>query len=132
MKGKFLSLGLLLLFFNLVNGQEIKKDSIKTEQLKEVVVTAQYAPTSEKNAVYKVNVINRKTIESKAVTNLTDLLRQELNMDISFNPVFGAGIEINGISKQNIKILVDGVPLIGRVNGVLNLNQINLVGPVKI
>ena len=126
MKGKFLSLGLLLLFFNLVNGQEIKKDSIKTEQLKEVVVTAQYAPTSEKNAVYKVNVINRKTIESKAVTNLTDLLRQELNMDISFNPVFGAGIEINGISKQNIKILVDGVPLIGRVNGVLNLNQINL------
>lgn len=126
MKGKFLSLALLLLYFNLTIAQEKKKDSIKTEQLKEVVVTAQFTPTSEKNAVYKVTTINQKTIQSKAITNLTDLLQQELNMDFSFNPVFGAGIEINGISKENIKILVDGVPLIGRVNGVLNLNQINL------
>jgi len=125
MKKTFYSIGLFLLFINLLNAQQAK-DSIVPEQLKEVVVTAQYTPTSEKKAVYKVSVIDRKTIQAKAVTNLTDLLRHELNMDLSFNPVFGAGIEINGISKDNIKILVDGIPLIGRVNGVLNLNQINL------
>jgi outer membrane receptor for ferrienterochelin and colicins len=126
MKGFILSLALLLLFTNIATAQKTKKDSIKTENLKEIVVTAQYAPTSEKNAVYKVKIISKKQIQEKAVTNLTDLLRQELHLNFSFNPAFGAGIEINGISKENIKILIDGVPLIGRVNGVLNLNQINL------
>lgn len=115
-----------MLCFNLLSAQEQKKDTTKTEQLDEVVVTAQFTPTSEKNAIYKVKIINAKTIIAKAATNLTDLLRQELNMDFSFNPVFGAGIELNGVSKENVKILIDGVPLIGRVNGVLNLNQINL------
>ncbi len=126
MKGIFISLGLLLLCLNAALAQNKIKDSIKTEDLKEVVITAQYTPTSEKNAVYRVKIISQRIIQAKAVTNLTDLLRQELHMDFSFNPIFGAGIEINGVSKENIKILIDGVPLIGRVNGVLNLNQINL------
>ena len=101
-------------------------DSTKVEKLDEIVITAQFAPTTEKNAIYRVKVIDLKTIQAKAATNLTDILRNELNVDLSFNSVFGAGIELNGISKENIKILVDGVPLIGRVNGVLNLNQINI------
>ena len=94
--------------------------------MEEVVVTAQFSPQSEINSIYKVKIINRNTIEAKAANNLTELLRQELNIDFSYNPVFGAGIELQGISKENVKILIDGIPLIGRVNGVLNLNQINL------
>jgi len=126
MKKLILPFGILLFCFNLLSAQEQKVDTTKTEQLDEVVVTAQFTPTSEKNAIYKVKIIDTKTIAAKAATNLTDLLRQELQIDFSFNPVFGAGIELNGVSKENIKILIDGVPLIGRVNGVLNLNQINL------
>jgi outer membrane receptor for ferrienterochelin and colicins len=124
MKRIFIVYGILLLIANIVQAQNKAIDSIN--KLDEVVISAQYAPTTEKNAVYKVKVINSKMIESKSATNLTELLRQELNVDFSFNPVFGAGIELNGVSKENIKILIDGVPLIGRVNGVLNLNQINL------
>ena len=126
MRTLILSLCMLLLTFNISISQNKERDSLKIQQLNEVVVTAQFAPNTEKNAIYKVKVINFKTIEAKAVTNLTELLRQELDMDFSYSPVFGAGIELHGISKENIKILVDGVPLIGRVNGVLNLNQINL------
>jgi len=117
---------LLLLFFKSIFSQEKVKDSTKTNKLNEVVVTAQFSPTSEKNSIYKVKVISKKTIEAKAVNNLTELLRQELNINFSYDPAFGAGIEMNGISKENIKILIDGVPLIGRVKGVLNLNQVNL------
>ncbi len=126
MKRKVLSLGLLLLIFKLGFSQEIVKDSVKITKLPEVVVTAQYAPTATAKTVYKVKKISNKMIAAKAATNLTDLLRQELNMNFSFNPAFGTGVAINGVSKENIKILVDGVPLIGRVNGVLNLNQINI------
>ncbi len=126
MRKLILSFGILLFCFNQLSAQEQNVDTTKTEQLDEVVVTAQFTPTSEKNAIYKVKIIDTKTITAKAATNLTDLLRQELHIDFSFNPVFGAGIELNGVSKENIKILIDGVPLIGRVNGVLNLNQISL------
>tara|TARA_R110002073_G_scaffold174557_7_gene331789 strand:+ start:3874 stop:5904 length:2031 start_codon:yes stop_codon:yes gene_type:complete len=126
MKNYFYSLGLLLLIGNPLIAQNKPIDSTKVEKLDEIVITAQFAPTTEKNAIYKVKVINLETIQAKAATNLTDVLRNELNVDLSFNSAFGAGIELNGISKENIKILVDGVPLIGRVNGVLNLNQINI------
>lgn len=126
MKRIILFCGLLLLTISLTFSQKQQNDSVKTTKLDEVVVTAQYSPRSEKNSIYKVNVINVKTIETKAVNNLTELLRQELHIDFTNDPAFGAGIEINGVSKENIKILIDGVPLIGRVKGVLNLNQINL------
>ena len=126
MRTKIISFVLLLLTFNFVFSQEKSKDSIKVNKLDEIVVTAQFSPRSEKNSIYKVRVITNKTIETKAANNLTELLQQELNIDFSHNPVFGAGIELQGVSKENIKILIDGVPLIGRVNGVLNLNQIDL------
>lgn len=126
MKNFLYSLGLLLLVCNSFFAQTKPLDSAKVEQLDEIVITAQFAPTTEKNAIYKVKVISSETIKAKAATNLTDVLRSELNADLSFNSAFGAGIELNGVSKENIKILVDGVPLIGRVNGVLNLNQINI------
>lgn len=119
-------LGILLFFFNLTSAQIKTIDSTKVEQLEEVIVTAQYAPQSEKNAVYKVRVINSNTINSKAANNLRELLQQELNLDLTQNSVFGTSLEIQGISKENIKILIDGVPVIGRLNGVIDLNQINL------
>lgn len=126
MKNYIYSLALLLLFSNSFYAQTKTSDSTKVEQLDEIVITAQFAPTTEKNAIYRVKTINLETIQTKAAVNLTDVLRNELNVDLSFNSAFGAGIELNGISKENIKILIDGVPLIGRVNGVLNLNQINV------
>jgi len=104
--------------------EEIQKDSI--QQLGEVVISAQYSPRSEKNSIYKVKVLHAKTIENKAANNLRELLQQELNLDLSQNSVFGSSIELQGLSKENIKILVDGTPVIGRLNGVIDLSQINL------
>ncbi len=126
MRDLSLSLGCILLIFNLLSAQKQEIDTTKTEQLKEVVVTAQYTPQSEKNAIYKVNVVNSKTIQAKAANNLRELLQQELNFELSQNSVFGTSIELQGISKENIKILIDGVPVIGRLNGIIDLNQISL------
>ncbi|WP_457610418.1 TonB-dependent receptor plug domain-containing protein [Lutibacter sp.] len=119
-------LGILLFFFNLASAQIKTIDKSETEQLEEVIVTAQYAPQSEKNAVYKVRIINSNTINRKVANNLRELLQQELNLNLTQNSVFGTSLEIQGISKENIKILIDGVPVIGRLNGIIDLNQINL------
>ncbi len=132
MRNLFISLGFLLLFFNQLLAQKKELDTTKIEHLDEVVITAQYTPQSEKNAIYKVKVVNAKTIEAKAANNLRELLQQELNFELSQKSIFGSSIEIQGISKENIKILIDGVPVIGRLNGIIDLNQINLSNIEKI
>jgi len=40
--------------------------------------------------------------------------------------VLGTSLRIQGLSGQNVKFLQDGVPLIGRMNGNFDLNQLNL------
>ncbi len=107
-------------------------DSIREINLKTVVLTAQYAPQSEKNAIYKVDVLGAKDIHIKSANNLKELLGHELNIDLTQNSVFGSGISIQGLSKENVKILLDGVPVIGRLNGIIDLTQIDLTNVEKI
>jgi outer membrane receptor for ferrienterochelin and colicins len=132
MRTKYVSYVLLLLNINLIFSQKQAIDTTKTEQLGEVVISAQFKPVSEKNAIYKVKVLNAKTIDNKASNNLRELLQQELNIDLTQSSVFGSSIELQGISKENIKILVDGTPIIGRLNGIVDLSQINLLNIERI
>jgi outer membrane receptor for ferrienterochelin and colicins len=92
----------------------------------EVVITAQYAPEKADKSIYKINVINSRQIELKAATNLTDLLNSESNMRISQGGVLGTSLSLQGLSGENVKFLVDGVPVVGRLNGNIDLNQLNL------
>lgn len=122
---RYLMLFLLGLSFLVGAAQNTDNGEVST-RLDEVVITAQYAPVSEKNAIHKVKIIDRKTILRKAANNLREILEQELNMDLEQSSVFGSSIELQGISKENIKILVDGIPVIGRLDGIIDLSQINL------
>jgi len=94
--------------------------------MSEVVVTAQFKPEKADKSIYKINVINSRQIERKAATNLTDLLSTESNMRISQGGVLGSSLSLQGLSGENVKFLIDGVPVVGRVNGNIDLNQLNL------
>jgi len=97
-----------------------------TEGLDEVVVTAQYAPTTEANSVFKVRLINAAQIESRGAITLNQLLNDQLNIRIQQDNSTGSGLSMEGLSDNNIKILIDGVPVTGRLNGNIDLSQINL------
>lgn len=92
----------------------------------EVVVTAQYTPERADKSIYKVGVINARQIEQKAATNMADLLKDQSSMRVTQDGVLGTSLRIMGLSGENVKFLQDGVPLIGRMNGNFDLNQINL------
>jgi len=92
----------------------------------EVIVTAQYAPGSQEHSVHKVHVIGREKIEGMAAVTLKDVLTNELNIRISNDNILGSGMSLQGLSGQNVKILIDGVPVIGRLDGEIDLSQINL------
>lgn len=94
--------------------------------LNEVVVTAQYAPNSPEKAVHKIRIIDSKKIEAMGAVNLKDVLTNELNIRLSQDNVLGSSMSLQGISGQNVKILIDGVPVTGRLNGNIDISQINM------
>lgn len=92
----------------------------------EVVITGQLGAASVTNSVNKVKLIDRATIEAKGAVNLRDLLQNELNIRVSQDQILGSGMSMLGIGGEGVKILIDGVPIIGRQNGNIDLSQINL------
>ncbi len=100
--------------------------SPEDQLLNQFVVTAQYAPNSPEKAVHKVRIIDEAKIERMAAVNLEDVLTNEVNIRISQDAVLGSSISMQGMSGEKVKIMIDGVPMIGRQNGNLDLNQINL------
>lgn len=120
-----------LTFFTLLgfSQEEAKKDSLKTQQLSEVVVTAQFNPISIKRAVHNVIVINRDQIDNQAANNLADLLNFNLNLTIIPNAQTGQSkISFFGLDAQYFSVLVDNIPMVSD-NGLgnnIDLTQINL------
>jgi outer membrane receptor for ferrienterochelin and colicins len=98
----------------------------------EMIVTGQLQHTTINNCVQNVRVINSKKIEQMGAQNLTQLFKNELNIQLSNDAILGSGMDLQGISGENVKILVDGVPIIGKMNGTVDLNQINIQNVEKI
>ncbi|MBC7383734.1 MAG: TonB-dependent receptor [Bacteroidia bacterium] len=107
-------------------------DSLKAQteakkfDLDELVVTGQYGENTLTKSVYKVKVIDAGRIKLQGAFNLQQLLVNELNVRISQDPILGSSVQLQGVGGNNIKILIDGVPVIGRENGSIDLTQINL------
>lgn len=95
-------------------------------ELTTFVVTGQYTPSSVDQSVHKVKVIDSKRIEAQGAVNLQELMEQEMNIRVSQDNVLGSSMSIQGLSGENVKILIDGVPVVGRMNGSIDLSQINL------
>ena len=102
-------------------------DSLKT--LGEVIVTGQYKPQSVKNSVYQVKVITKERIQKQGASKLQDVLNNELNIRFSQDlATGGSDISMLGLSGQNVKILIDGLPMVGRqgTSNEIDINQIDV------
>lgn len=117
---------LLITFFTVSVSAQVDSTS---KQMDEVIITGQYKPQSVKNSVYQVRVINRERIEKQAATKLQDVLSNELNIRFSQDVATGGSdITMMGMAGQNVKILLDGLPIIGRqgTSNEININQIDI------
>ncbi|MES2776385.1 MAG: TonB-dependent receptor [Bacteroidota bacterium] len=106
-----------------------QQDTTKAKELDQVVVTGQYKPQSVKNSVYQVRTISKERIQKQGAAKLQDVLNNELN--IRFNQdvaTGGSDITMMGLKGQNVKILLDGVPMVGRqgTSNEININQVDI------
>lgn len=112
---------------------QMQPDTITwNKNLDQVVITAQFTPTDTRETVNSVRVLNRKIIEQRSVVNLQELLQTEANIRLSQDPILGSDISVNGLKGENLKILIDGVPVVGRLNGSIDAGQIPLSSIQKI
>ncbi len=134
MKTKFFLVSLSF-FIGMVSwGQKTTKasDSIDLSgmhYLDQVVLTGQYNPQSVDEAVFEVDVISREEIKRMAGNTLADVLTQTLNLNVIPDASTGrSGIEQFGFNSQYVKILVDGIPLVGDegFGNAIDISQINL------
>lgn len=82
-----------------------------------VVVTGQFKPQAINNSIYRVEVIDKRTIENMSVTNVGELLKQQINIDIANESGTGRSkIRVLGLNSQYTKILMDNIPVAGDEN----------------
>lgn len=96
-------------------------------QLNEVVVTGQYEPQSLKKSVYNVRVIDSERIHLRAAVNVMGVLNNELGFRFSNDLTLGTtDVQLMGMSGRNVKILLDGLPMVDRGDTRESLNQIDI------
>ncbi|HZI53294.1 MAG TPA: TonB-dependent receptor plug domain-containing protein, partial [Chitinophagaceae bacterium] len=123
---KFYLTGSVVLLGLVISAQE---DTTKAKELGEVVVTGQYKPQSAKNSVYQVRTITKERIQKQGATKLQDALNNELNIRFSQDlATGGSDITMMGLKGQNVKILIDGLPMVGRqgTSNEIDINQIDI------
>jgi outer membrane receptor for ferrienterochelin and colicins len=98
----------------------------KVVNVAEAIVTGRLNPIHQDSTIRSVRVLDRSIIEGRSATTGRDLFRNELNIKTSEDAILGSGISMGGLGGENIKILIDGVPVIGRLNGGIDLSQIDL------
>lgn len=111
-------------FSTVLIGQE---DTIVWDiDFEDVIVTAQYAPTSTESTIHQVEVIKAEEWEARGQLTLSEVLQQQLNIRVNPDPILGNGITMQGLGGQNIQIMIDGVPVVGRLGGDIDLTQLNM------
>ncbi len=122
----YLSIALSLCGFVTV-AQEIKVDTTKANDLKDVVVTGQYGPQTLRNSVYNIRTISAERIKLRAATNVQQILNTELGFRFSNDLTLGTtDVSLMGMTGRNIKILLDGIPMVDRSDARESLNQIDV------
>jgi outer membrane receptor for ferrienterochelin and colicins len=125
-------------YMNYADTIDLVQDSLRVElspyyfSLNEVLVTAQIDPTTRTESVNNVLQISRKQIEESSALNLGEILGQKALFDVQIDPAIGTSISVQGLQGNNMNILIDGIPVIGRKGSQIDISQLNLSNIEKI
>jgi outer membrane receptor for ferrienterochelin and colicins len=100
--------------------------------LGEVIVTGVGRPTKLDEAVSVYKIITAADIRAQGAVTLQDALRNQLGMTVGQDNILGGTIKMQGMSGDNVKILVDGLPLNGRESQNIDLSTVNMANIEKI
>ncbi|GAA6764383.1 TonB-dependent receptor [Flavobacterium sp. CGRL1] len=121
------TLFIVLLFAEVCVAQNVKKDSISTNELSEVKVTT--ATRTERvlsSLPLPMAIITSEQIAKTGVTRLNEILNEQTGIILIPDESGFEGIQMQGLDAAYTMILIDGVPLVGRSAGVLDLSRVSV------
>lgn len=106
--------------------QEKQPDSLKVNQLQEVVVTATRTERKLATLPLPTSIISAETLSNSGATRLNEILFEQTGLLTI--PDFGGveGLQVQGLDAAYSLILIDGVPLVGRSAGTLDLSRVSV------
>lgn len=123
---KNLSLYLLIINLNLVFSQKKRNDSITTNKLSEVILTATKRIKKITSVPYPVSIVSNNEIKNLGAIRLNEILNEQTGIFSVSDESGFEGIQIQGISSEYVMVLIDGFPVIGRKSGNLDLKRFTL------
>lgn len=119
----------LIFFSQCMLGQEIQ-DSIIRQDLEEVIVSATRTVRQLSSLPLPAQILSKEELKVTNNLRLADILNEQTGLITVPDFGGGEGLQMQGLDAQYTLILIDGVPLIGRSAGTLDLNRISL-GNIK-
>jgi len=102
----------------------------KPQTLDEVIVTATRTVRQLSSLPLPAQIVPKKDILRSNSIRLSDILNEQTGLITVPDFGGGEGIQLQGLDSQYTLILVDGVPLVGRSAGTLDISRIT-VGNIK-
>ena len=128
-----LSIIVLMLGSNFGFAQEKEESSIKIaqENLTEVVVTATRTPKLKADVPIPIITVNGKEVRDRGMMRLEEVLAEQTGLQL-YTDNLANGIQMQGLEAKYSLILIDGEPLIGRIDGILDLSRVNVANIERI
>ncbi len=125
MKDKILFISLLYSFFGCF-AQENQVDSTKVKELNDVIITATRTERQLSSLPLPTSIITSAEIAKAGISKLNEILAEQTGLIMI--PDFGGveGIQVQGLDAAYTLILIDGVPLVGRSAGTLDLSRVSV------
>ncbi|NND76624.1 MAG: TonB-dependent receptor [Flavobacteriales bacterium] len=96
-------------------------------ELDEVVISGYLSEKRVSDAPREVIVISSEVIANTQARNLQEIMRVAPNLNVRADGTTGGSFaELLGIGGNNIKVLLDGVPLAGRTGQEFDISQVSL------
>ena len=103
-----------------------KIDTTKINQLEEVVITATRTVRQLSSVPLAVTLVSSKEIKKTGTTRLKNILQEQTGIVFVTDASGFEGIQMQGLNAAYTLILIDGVPLIGRNSGTLDLKRLTV------
>jgi outer membrane receptor for ferrienterochelin and colicins len=88
------------------------------------VISAARREQRLKDAVAATELISRREIERSGASDVATVLAEHTGIQLDGGTPAGAGVFLQGLGSQHVLVLLDGQPLVGRVNGNFDVSRL--------
>lgn len=109
------------------NGETAQITAVLREKVyaeRPVVVTASRTKKDLEAVSVPVTVVNKQEIERSGSMRLSDILEEQIGLNIISN--HGTGVQVQGFDPEYTLIMIDNQPVIGTVAGTLDLERLTI------